>query len=232
MLADQLRQDVIANNLANATTPGYKGDRAVESAFASMLLQQTTSGAAVGPLGLGARIDDVATDQTQGSLRETGNDLDLAVAGDGFFAVRTPTGVAFTRDGAFSTDVRGQIVTADGDPVLSTGNQPITIPGGQKPTIDAQGVVSAGGQVLGRLQVSLLDPKTIAKQGDDLYTGTPGAIGAKGTVRQGFLEQSNVNTVREMVDLIETMRSFESDQKVSQAIDETLGKAANDIGKV
>jgi flagellar basal-body rod protein FlgF len=232
MLADQLRQDVIANNLANATTPGYKGDRAVGEAFNSLLLSKV-GGGTIGSLGLGSRIAGVVTDSTQGSLRNTQNTYDLGIAGDGFFAVQAKGGVRYTRDGAFTLNQQGQLVTANAEPVLGTNGQPIAIgTAGGKPTIDAQGNVIVGGRTVGTLQVAVLDPKSLQKQGSDLYTGTVQQNAQRGAVQQGYLEQSNVNSVREMVDLISTMRSFESSQKTVQALDETLGKAVNDVGKV
>src|SRR4051812_9834780 len=171
MLADQLRQDVIANNLANSTTAGYKGDQAVGEAFSSLLLNEITTGRQVGSLGTGARIAGVYVNSAQGALRNTGNQLDLAIAGDGFFAVRGPGGVRYTRDGAFTTDATGQLVTAGGLPVLDRQNRPITIPGGAEPTIDASGNVTVGGRAVATLQVATLDPASLRKQGDDLFTG-------------------------------------------------------------
>jgi flagellar basal-body rod protein FlgF len=244
MLADQLRQDVIANNLANATTAGFKGDRAVTHAFNSLLLNRLEQGdeigadrsnesaAQVGTLGLGERVDSVATDLSQGPLRRTGNDLDLAIGGSGFFAVRTAAGVRFTRDGAFTQNAQGQIVTARAEPVLGINGQPITVPAGAKVTVNEQGSVLADERVVGKVQVTLLDPASLKKAGDDMFTGRPQAQGQRGTVNQGYLEQANVSSVREMVDLIATMRSYESSQKTIKAIDETLGKAVNDVGKV
>jgi flagellar basal-body rod protein FlgF len=232
MLANQLRQDVIANNLANATTAGYKGDRAVQQAFPAMLLQQVQTGRQIGSLSLGTRVADVVTDGSQGAIRNTGNAYDLAIAGDGFFSVQAATGVRYTRDGSFSVDAKNQLVTARGEPVLDKNNRPITIPAsGDRATIDEQGNVIANGRTIATLAVTVLDPQTLRKQGDDLYQGTPQRGGAQGRVEQGYLEQSNVNSVREMVDLIETMRSFEASQKVTQSLDETLGKAI-EVGRL
>jgi flagellar basal-body rod protein FlgG len=232
MLADQLRQDVIANNLANATTAGFKGDRSVGEAFPSMLLSELGSGRQIGALGTGTRIAGVDVNDAQGALRNTGNKLDLAISGDGFFAVRAPGGVRYTRDGAFTTDAGGRIVTADGSAVLDTAGRPITLPRGSgEPTIDQLGNVLVGSRRIATLQRTTLDPASLRKQGDELFQGRPQRAAA-GSVQQGYLEQSNVNSVREMVDLIATMRSFESSQKVTQALDETLGKAVNDVPKL
>jgi flagellar basal-body rod protein FlgF len=230
MLADQIRQDVIANNLANATTAGFKGDTAVGEAFPSLLINQLQTGATIGKLGLGSRITEVATDGSQGALRQTGNTYDLAVAGDGWFSVQGPNGVAYTRNGAFTTDAKGQLVTADAQPVLDDGGRPITV--GNNATISPDGKVTVDGRQVARLAVTVLDPKRLHKLGDNLYTGMVKKGADPGRVEQGFLENSNVNSVKEMVDLISTMRSFEAGQKAVQALDDTLGKAVNDVGRI
>jgi flagellar basal-body rod protein FlgG len=230
MLADQIRQDVIANNLANATTAGFKGDTAVGEAFPSLLINQLQTGATIGKLGLGSRITEVATDGSQGALRQTGNTYDLAIAGDGWFSVQGPTGVAYTRNGAFTTDAKGQLVTADAQPVLDDGGRPITV--GNNATISPDGRVTVDGRQVAKLAVTALDPKRLHKLGDNLYTGTVVKNAPASRVEQGFLEGSNVNSVKEMVDLISTMRSFEAGQKAVQALDDTLGKAVNDVGRI
>jgi flagellar basal-body rod protein FlgG len=232
MLADQLRQDVIANNLANATTPGYKGDRAVGEEFNSLLLQNLQSGAPVGPLGTGARIADVVTDSSQGALRHTDNTFDLAISGDGYFSVATAAGTRYTRDGAFTLDAQGRLVSSSGDAVLGADGQPVQVPGGGKATVDESGRIFVNDRQVGSVGVTSLDPTTLRKQGSDLFTGRVRQGVPTGQVEQGYLEQANVSSVHEMVDLINVMRSFESSQKASNALDETLGKAVNEIGKV
>jgi flagellar basal-body rod protein FlgG len=231
MLADQIRQDVIANNLANATTAGFKGDVAVGEAFPAMLVNQLQTGADVGTLGLGAHISQVTTNDKQGALRQTGNTYDLAVAGSGWFSVQSATGTAYTRNGTFTLDARGQLVTSDAQPVLDDGGRPITI-GAGKASIAPDGRVSVDGRQIAKLALTSLDPKRLHKLGDNLYTGTVQKGVDPGRVEQGFLEGSNVNSVKEMVDLISTMRSFEASQKAVQAQDETIGKAVNDVGRI
>jgi flagellar basal-body rod protein FlgF len=231
MLADQIRQDVIANNLANATTAGFKGDVAVGEAFPDMLVSQLQTGAKVGTLGLGAHISQIATNDKQGALRQTGNTYDLAVAGSGWFSVQGQNGVAYTRNGTFSIDAKGQLVTADALPVLDDGGRPITI-GEGKASIAPDGRVSVDGRQIAKLALTALDPKRLHKLGDNLYTGTVQKGADPGRVEQGFLEGSNVNSVKEMVDLISTMRSFEAGQKAVQAEDDSLGKAVNEVGRI
>jgi flagellar basal-body rod protein FlgF len=231
MLADQIRQDVIANNLANATTAGFKGDVAVGEAFPDMLVSQLQTGAKVGTLGLGAHISQISTNDKQGALRQTGNTYDLAVAGSGWFSVQGPNGVAYTRNGTFSIDAKGQLVTAEAQPVLDDGGRPITI-GEGKASIAPDGRVSVDGRQIAKLALTALDPTRLHKLGDNLYSGTVQKGTDPGRVEQGFLEGSNVNSVKEMVDLISTMRSFEAGQKAVQAEDDSLGKAVNEVGRI
>jgi len=119
MLAEQVRQDQIANELANASTAGYKADRSSQHAFGDLLLSNTQTGREVGPLGLGAQIAETVTDLAPQPLRQTDEPLDFAVEGDGWFGVRTPNGVRYTRNGAFTEGPGGQLVDQMGNPVLS-----------------------------------------------------------------------------------------------------------------
>ena len=213
MVAEMARQDLIANDLANSSTPGYKADRAVQGSFGNMLLQNTQTGQTVGPLGNGARIERQVTDLTAQPLKETGEDLDFAIAGEGYFAVQTAQGTRYTRNGQFAVDAQGRLVSNAGDPVLDANGRTITATNG---TVDPRRIGV----------VALTNP---VKQGDSLATGTP-AGAANGTVRSGALEGSGADPARSMVDMIDSMRAFEAGQKVIQAIDETLGKAATQVG--
>ena len=161
MLAEQARQDLIAHDLANASTHGYKPDRVASKSFGEMLLSDTRNGTPVGSLGLGTQIDKQVTDMSAGPLRETGEPLDFAVQGDGFFAVKTPAGVRYTRDGQFSASARGTLVNAAGDDVLGPGGAPIRIGAGGTVPASAVGVTA------------LTNPR---RQGDTLFTGTPGTL--------------------------------------------------------
>jgi flagellar basal-body rod protein FlgF len=212
MVAEMVRQDQIANDLANASTPGFLGDRATQRSFGDLLLSNTATGQPVGPLGMGAEIDSVRTDLTAGPVRDTGEPLDFAIEGDGFFAVQTPQGVRYTRNGQFSREANGTLVTSDGLTVLGPGGTPVR--------------VAADGQVdPSRLGVFTI--RGVRKQGDTLVSGTATAGG--GTVRQGALEGSNADPTRSMVDMISSFRAFEAGQKVITTIDETLSKAANQV---
>jgi flagellar basal-body rod protein FlgF len=228
MLAEQTRQDQIANDLANASTPGYKADRSAQQGFGQLLLENTATGSPVGPLGLGTAITRTVTDLTPSALKETDEPLDFALDGPGFFAVQTPTGTRYTRDGQFVVDAAGQLRTSTGYPVLDPAGRPIAVGSADGLTVGPDGTVSRAGQTLGRLAVVSL--ANAAKQGDTLFTGTPAAAPAGTAVRQGYLESSGVNATTAMVELITSMRTFQSDQKAIQTIDETLQKGISSGG--
>jgi flagellar basal-body rod protein FlgF len=213
MLAEQARQDQIANELANSSTPGYKPDRSAQRAFGDLLLTNTATGQAVGALGFGAQVERVVTDLTPQPLRQTDEPLDFAIEGEGFFAVNTPAGVRYTRNGQFTEGPGAQLVDQLGNPVLSQNGRPLTVTDGK---IDA-----------GRLGVFAVPDAR--KQGDSLFTGNAAGAGP-GTTRGGALEGSGVNPATAMVDMISSLRSFEAGQKAITTIDETLERAATQVG--
>jgi len=216
MLAEQLRQDQIANDLANASTAGYKAERTIQRSFGELLLTNSVTGATIGSQSTAVQVTGTVTDWTPQPVKETGEPLDFAIVGEGFFAVRTGDGVRYTRNGAFAADANGVLVTSAGDPVLGRNNQPVR--------------VGADGKVDPRaLNVVLLaNPE---KAGNNLVTGTP-AAGAAGAVRSGALEGSGADPTQSMVDMIASMRAYEAGQKVIRTIDETLGKAASSVGSL
>jgi flagellar basal-body rod protein FlgF len=217
MLAEQVRQDQIANDLANSATPGYKADRTTQTSFNSLLLSNSVTGQTVGAQSTAVEVDKVTTDFTPQPARDTGEPLDFAIVGEGFFAVRTPQGTAYTRNGQFMPDAQGRLVTAQGDPVLGRGGTPLTV--GADGTVDPR-----------RLEVvGLNNPR---KSGDSLVTGTPAGTRGVGQVRSGALEGSGANATTAMVDMISSMRAFEAGQKVIQTIDDTLGKASTQVGSL
>jgi flagellar basal-body rod protein FlgF len=215
MLAEQIRQDQIANYLANASTPGYKADRTSQRTFGALLLANSVTGATVGPQSTAVQVDKVVTDFSAKPARDTGEPLDFAIVGDGFFAVQTAQGTRYTRNGQFAVDPQGRLVTAQGDPVLDAGGNTITAANG---TVDPR-------------RVGVFNVTNPRKEGDSLLTGTPAGAGT-GTVRGGALESSGADPARSMVDMIASMRAFEAGQKVIQTIDETLGKAVSQVGAV
>src|SRR5215470_7851059 len=127
MLAEMARQDQLANDLANASTPGYKADRVSQRSFGDLLLANSTDGQTVGPLGQGSAIDKYETDLSPQPLRDTGEPLDLAIQGTGWFGVQTKQGVRYTRDGSFMADAKGNLVNQLGNQVVGVGNKPITV---------------------------------------------------------------------------------------------------------
>lgn len=235
------RMKTISNNLANVSTTGFKKDRA---SFASLMYQDDRNpGAASGAdtqyatgLGTGTGVRVVGTERmhSQGTLQTTDNALDLAIDGAGFFAVQLNDGtVGYTRDGGFKLSANGEMVTASGLRLA----QPLTIPdGAQQITISPDGIVTAAvaGQAapveVGQLQLTrFLNPAGLMPVGDNLYRETAGSgpptLGVAGqagmgNIRQGMLEGSNVSTVQELVDMIETQRAYEINAKVINAADE------------
>ena len=237
------RMRVIANNLANVNTTGFKRDRASfeTMAYQSIRAPGANSSAddkyAIGlSLGTGVQMTGTAKIQTQGSLNTTGNSLDMVIEGNGFFQVLRPDGsTAYTRAGNFNLSAEGKIVTDSGMPL-----QPeITVPeGAQSLTIGADGTVTAQLQgqtdttTLGQIQTaSFVNPAGLDPAGNNLLVETPASgapqvgaanIDGRGAIRQGSLETSNVNVVEELVDMIETQRAYEVNSKMISATDDML----------
>lgn len=243
--AQQTQMDVIANNLANVSTSGFKRSRAV---FEDLLYQNIRQPGAQSSqqtqlpsgLQLGTGVKPVATERifTQGNLQLTGNDKDVAIQGAGFFQVLLPDGTtAYTRDGSFQVDNQGQLVTSSGFPVQPA----ITIPANaQSVTIGRDGTVSittpgtAAATQVGSLQLAtFINPAGLMAKGENLYvetaasgnanTNTPGANGA-GLLSQGYVETSNVNVVEELVNMIQTQRAYEINSKAITTSDQMLQK--------
>ncbi len=216
MLAEQTRQDQLANDLSNGSTPGYKPDRATQRSFGDLLLSNSSTGQVIGPISTGVTINQLVTDTTPAPLRQTDQPLDFGIAGDGYFAVRTPTGIRYTRDGQFSSNAQGQLVDSQGNLVLNQTGGTITV--------GPKGTVAPGA-------IGVYNVTGVAKQGYNYFTGTAAGRGT-GTVKQGELEQSGVDSVHTMVDMIGSLRAYEAGQKAIQSIDETLQKAANNVGNL
>ena len=213
MLAEMARQDQLANDLANASTPGYKADRVSQRSFGDLMLSNSTDGSVVGPLGSGAAIDKQVTDVRPQALSETGQPLDLAVEGDGWFGVQTKQGVRYTRNGSFSADAKGTLVDQLGNQVLGVGGKPVAVTEG---TIDPT-------------KVALFNLRNPVKQGDSNFTGQAGGQ-ATGTVQSGSLEGSGVDPARAMIDLMASMRTMEATQRAITTIDTTLQQTSSQVG--
>jgi flagellar basal-body rod protein FlgG len=235
MVAETIRTDSIANNLANVNTAGFKRDQAVSKDFGSILIERINDGAEavpIGQLGLGSIIDQIAPIHSQGVVKKTDNQLDIAIDGKGFLAVNTPNGIRYTRNGSFTVSGRGQLVTHEGYQILGQ-NGPINTNNG-KVDFTPDGAVVVNGVEVDRLRlVDFNDVKQLMKQGASLYETPANLRPSKSSaqIRQGFLEMSNVNVVSEMVNLINSFRSYESNSKAIEAQDQLLQKAANEVGK-
>ncbi|MDO8319963.1 flagellar basal-body rod protein FlgG [Rhodoferax sp.] len=245
--AQQTQLDVVANNLANVGTTGFKRSRAVFEDLMYQNLRQTgsqTSDQTRMPSGLqlGTGVRVVASERihSQGNATKTDNPTDVAINGDGFFQILMPDGTtAYTRDGSFQKDASGQLVTASGYPVQPA----ITVPEGTTSlTIASDGTVSvilAGSTAsvpVGQLQLAtFLNPAGLQSTGENLYSesdasgtasqSTPGQNGA-GNLNQGYVESSNVNVVEELVNMIQTQRAYEINSKVITTSDQMLSKLA------
>lgn len=241
--AQDMRMRVISNNLANVNTTGFKKDRA---AFETLAYQTITSPGAASSseskyatglnLGTGVKIQGTARIDTQGSFQTTGNSLDMALDGDGYFQVQLPGGqLGYTRSGNFSRSAEGLVVTSEGYQVMPG----ITVPQGASAiTVGTDGTVSAqipgqtDPQQLGQIQIASFPNGSGLQSKGDNYLMETAASGAanlgiagqdgRGSVRQGMLEASNVNTVEELVDMIECQRAYEVNSKMISAADDML----------
>lgn len=219
MLAELTRQNQLSHDLANASTPGYKADRSTQRSFGELLLANRATGESVGRLGLGAEITALRTDLSQAALRETNEPLDMALTGSGFLAVGTESGTRYSRAGQLAIDGQGRLTTSTGLPILDEAGKPIVISGGD-PAIGPDGTVSVNGRTVGRIAiVELRDP---VKEGNTLFSGTPAGRPAGTTLKQGFLEGSGVQPAEVMVEMMTSMRAYESVQRVIRTIDDTL----------
>lgn len=219
-----LQLDTIANNLANSSTPGFKVENFYPGAPDGAAAQE-------GPIPAASR---VITDYSQGLLRQTGNVLDLAIEGEGFFTIQTKEGLEYTRKGSFTLDREGRIVTLAGGLVMGEKG-PITV-SSQNLTIDPAGKIMADGAPVGRLNIVRFDnPQALARTKEGMFRDDGGA-GAKRVekpeVKSNFLEMSNVNVFREMVGMIDVQRSFESYQKIIQSIADMDKLAVGRVGRL
>lgn len=233
-IASMQRMDVITNNLANINTTGYKKDRMIFDSLMNNAKNPTLPDGSMtdNPVLTDFRIE---TDYSAGPLKQTGNPLDLALEGEGFFVVNTPQGKAFTRQGNFHIDVNGRLVSADGYE-LQGNSGPVTIKGGNI-KIDAKGEVMVDGVQAGTLSiVDFPKPYQLQKIGSALFVPagpeTAEQPATNTRVMQGGLEGSNVQPVQEMVTLIANTRFYEQCVKTIQSYDQMAAKAANDLGKV
>lgn len=265
MIAQQRRQEMLTNNLANANTPGYKADRSSMRAFPEMLMRAYNTETLpnnrgfknsylLGPLHTGVYMQETMPHFAQGDLRETGRNTDLAllaqnvpvdeetnVPGSLFFEVQNANGeVRYTRNGDFSLDSNGSLVTNEGYYVLSTDGTPIQVFGDEF-TVRDDGTVLEGGVEIAQVNVAFANnPDLLVKEGNGLFAvdGGGALVSAVGnadiaySLKQGFEERSNVDVQQTMTDMMMAYRNFEVNQRVLRSYDQSMDKAVNEIGRI
>ncbi len=216
-LVMQQSMDQISNNLANVNTAGFKADRLI---FNDMMSRQIT------------------TYFDQGSMRLTENPLDVALGSDGFFRIQTPRGERLTRDGSFKMLSDGSLVTSNGAPVLGANGPIMLNPQGEKPFITSDGTIFQGQDQVGQLSVVTVEDKnSLIKEGANLFVGResqlpPTVAPVEVSINQGYLEMANVQVVSEMVNMINTHRSYEAYQKTLHAMSDMDQKTVTQVGRV
>jgi flagellar basal-body rod protein FlgG len=239
MQEDANHLDRVAQNMANLATPGYKREVTLARPFADVVDDVSAAAQAAGGAGPARAL--VLVDTSAGSLKATGQPLDLALSGDGFFEVSTSGGLAYTRQGDFRIDAQGRLVTAAGDPVMGKGGEirlatrtPVIDAAGNITEHDAGAAQPPGDAPVAQLRVVRFgDTRPMHHLGAGLLSpGTDPTVVADATARvhQGQLEASNTGTMQEMVQVIQTMRHFESMQKVAQGYDDLIGTAIAKLG--
>ena len=273
MLNEQHRMDVLTNNLANATTNGFKKEGTTSEAFDTVLAYKIKDLSEPGNiprplatnravdeaelnnplnenylerrvrktgLNLGVKIGENYVDYSQGPIKETGNTLDLALSDRGFFAVEYTnkagvTSTKYTRDGNFTMNRQGFLQTQDGDYVLDEDGRRIQMDTALPISISRNGTIIQDGTTVATIGITdFEDYNYLAKFGENMYDLVDGGtvIASEATVGQGIIESSNVNVVSEMVNMITISRAYQAGQKIINAVDETLEKAVNQVGKV
>lgn len=251
MINEQNRMDVLTNNLANSATTGYKTVGSTSQTFDTVMAYRIKdqqdgyyTGVHIGRSMPGVKIGETYTDYSQGAFRETGNAFDLAISGTGFFTVEYTSrngekSTLYTRDGSFTLTKEGYLVTKDGDFVLGEGAngqlQRIQLDPNQEASIDQSGLIVQNGQAVSQIKITDFADYNYLKQfGENFYQAVEGAeiIEENAQVQSGYLETSNVQVVREMVELISVTRQYEANQKIIQTYDNAMEISANRIGKL
>ena len=237
MLTASRRMEFVTNNLANAQTVGYKQERTSTATFAQQLLMEQLGPDArpeIGTLATATVAEEPLLDFTQGSLEETGRELDLAPQGPGFFVVQGDAGVRYTRDGGFTRDALGRLTTSEGSLVLGQDG-PIEIPAGRV-AIDPSGAIVVEGQEIDRIQLVEFAPdQPLQKVGDNQFVprneGDEPLAAVATTVRQRFVEGSNVDMAVAQTTMLELQRAYQANQRAIQYQDEMTGRAVNEIAR-
>jgi len=236
--AQMQRLEILSNNLANASTAGFKADHPV---FGTYLPMEDPDGEAEPPEGTlqlpentHVKIVATRTDFSSGLLRRTGNALDAALVGKGFFVVQTDGGEQYTRDGQFRLDESGRLVSSDGQPVMGDGGE-IRLAGDQI-TLDESGGIWIDDAQVAKLKTVVFDaPDKLQKMGRTRFSAPPEmpprSPESPVAIKQGYLEQSNVDTIRTMTEMIDTLRAYESYQKALRSADDSTAKVINEVGQ-
>jgi flagellar basal-body rod protein FlgG len=239
MMIEMVRTDTIANNLANCNTAGYKKDINVSGDFRHLLTERIRDGQSpppkVGSLGTGPLTWENFVVHKSGSFIDTGDPLNAAIVGGGYFTVDTPAGVRYTRNGTFTLDSSGRLVTQDGYPVLGAGGAAITTLDNQPVNIGGDGRVFNGNQEIGQLGlIDVADARAMHKEAGVLFRLDDESMVRPftGKIAGGVLEMSNVNIIEEMVNLIASYRAYEINAKGVQSHDQLNEKAVNDVGRI
>ena len=224
--------DVVANNLANVETTGFKKSGVLFNQHMVAEQAKIRDQITIDPLPKG----EIRTyiDTAQGGIRQTGNPLNFAIDGDAYFTIQTPDGIAFTRDGNFSHDDEGYITTMDGYPVIGEYNGPIRLFGADFSVSDSGDIV-IDNHVVNRFLMHNFDINDVVPKGQNLYFAKNWQeidfIEPDAFIRQGYLETSNVNIVKEMISMIAINRQYQANEKAIRTNDEALNKAVNNIGR-
>lgn len=246
MTNEQKRLDIIANNLANAATVSYKEDNVTNKSFDDVLTlkikdsSDPANSRKIGTMSLGVMPGQQYTNYDQGSLRQTTNTYDLALDGKGFFTLSVTdkagnVSTEYTRNGSFTMTKDGHIVDENGNYLMGESGAIVVPVNAKDVKVDRTGAITADGTYLDTIKVTDFDDYNyLIKSGDTMYQALDGAVEktANAGIQQGYLEQSNVNVVSEMVDMITVTRAYEANQKVIKTVDQTLDLAVNSVGKV
>ena len=241
MLTLEQKQNVTSNNIANANTNGYKKEQLLSKSFEEVMVSNKDNykngknyKQELGTMSFGVRVDETVTNHEQGGLKETNKSTDFALEGKGFFVVSDIEGNQYyTRDGAFKVNEDGLLITQTGYAVVGNNGEPINV-GDSEFKVSPYGEIVVDGQIQNKFAlVDFVDYETIDKVGNNLYAGgNPLPVSNNTLIKQGYIENSNIDITSETIDMMSTLKEFEANQKVIQTLDELLGRAASEIGRI
>lgn len=242
MLTKQAQQETLSNNIANLNTPGFKKDKLIMKSFDEMVIESIDGKSnpkrkVIGSMEFGVGIDESSTDFSSGIIEETGRSLDFAIDGNGFFTLQDLQGnLKYSRDGRFQVDEEGYIANSQGYRLIGQINgetAPIQI-NNSDINLNPDGTFTVGEDTISFMITKFNDMGALSKESANCYISRDeyGEIDTESHVKQGALERSNVDIVETITEMISIMRNYESNQRVIQSIDETLGKTVNEVGKI